>query len=351
MTIARNRIVDIALTRFYACDSWCVRQVPLFGGIHEYRKQWIEDRLKELADAFAIGVCAYTVLDNHFQVLVRLDPEKADAWSNAEIIRRWLLVWDMRDSRGKVMTNKKEWLNTYANDPVFLEEARARLANLGWFMKSLREPISRRINNEESCGGAMWESRYQSVAVLDELSALAACAAIDLCPFVKGAARSAETSECTSLKTRIEQCVADGRLDKLREASPTTSKVNFEKGGWLLPIEDRRDSQGKGTTGMLKGISLAGYTQLLEWSSRILRPGKSKTMPPMPSVLASMKIDPNEWRVALTKLTTGEKKYGSYFGSRDRLQELASERGCKFVKNVTGWESSLAGVNGSSQSH
>jgi REP element-mobilizing transposase RayT len=45
-------------------------------------KEWIEVRLKELADILAVAVGGFSVMDNHLHVLVRLDPDVATAWSD-----------------------------------------------------------------------------------------------------------------------------------------------------------------------------------------------------------------------------------------------------------------------------
>ena len=65
MTIARAHLVDPCLTRWYHCVTRCVRRAFLLGeGAHD-RKSWIEERLQELAEIFAVGVGGYSVLDNH----------------------------------------------------------------------------------------------------------------------------------------------------------------------------------------------------------------------------------------------------------------------------------------------
>ena len=41
------------------------------------RKEWLEDRLEEFADIFAVAVGGFSVMDSHLHVLVRIDPEVA----------------------------------------------------------------------------------------------------------------------------------------------------------------------------------------------------------------------------------------------------------------------------------
>ena len=63
MTMPRSQLVDSTVTPYYHCISRCVRRAFLCGEGCEHRKQWIEDRLQELASIFAIEVCGYAVLD------------------------------------------------------------------------------------------------------------------------------------------------------------------------------------------------------------------------------------------------------------------------------------------------
>jgi len=44
------------------------------------------------------------------------------------------------------------------------------LQSLSWFMKCLKEPLSRLVIREEQTRGAFFEGRFESVAILDEES-------------------------------------------------------------------------------------------------------------------------------------------------------------------------------------
>ena len=228
-----------------------------------------------------------------------------------------------------------------ADDAKWVLECRRRLSDLGWFMKFLKEPISRRANKEDGCTGAFWEGRFKSIAILDEASLLATCAYIDLNPVAAGIASTPEKSPHTSVKSRVEHCTAQGKLDKLRAGSPYFSKVQLEKGHWLFPIEDKRDANGDWLAGRLKGISLTGYLQLVDWSSRLVRPGKARVGEDAPAILARLQIDAAGWQATLEKLVRCTKKVGAYFGSSGRLDEVATQRGRHFLKNVTGRDTAL----------
>ena len=71
-------------------------------------------------------------------------------------------------------------------------------------MKCLKEPLSRLANREEKTGGAFFEGRFKSVAILDEEALLATCVYIDLNPVAAGIAEVPEASAHTSIKQRVK---------------------------------------------------------------------------------------------------------------------------------------------------
>lgn len=83
MTLAHSQQISLEETPFYHCVARCVRRAflcgedALTGRSYEHRKQWIVDKLKELAGVFAIDVCAYAVMSNHYHVVLRVDEARA----------------------------------------------------------------------------------------------------------------------------------------------------------------------------------------------------------------------------------------------------------------------------------
>ena len=88
MATARAHLIDVSLTRWYHCVTRCVRRAFLLGEGEFDRKEWIDRRLQELAEIFAVSVGGFSVMDNHLHVLVRLDPDVAQGWSDEEVVRR-----------------------------------------------------------------------------------------------------------------------------------------------------------------------------------------------------------------------------------------------------------------------
>src|SRR6185312_13432535 len=129
--------------RWYHCSTRCVRRAFLLGEGALDRKQWIEDRLEELAQIFSIAVAGFAVLDNHLHVLVRLDPEVAEGWSDEEVARRWGRLFPPRDAARRPLPASEDWVRGRLQDAAWLSEARQRLLSLSWFMKCLKEPLAR----------------------------------------------------------------------------------------------------------------------------------------------------------------------------------------------------------------
>ena len=245
MTVARSQLVDVSVTRYYHCISRCVRRAFLCGEGFEHRKQWIEDRLETLSRCFAVSVCGFAVMDNHLHVLVRLDADEASAWSAEEVVRRWIMAYPPKTAKGEEIEITQAWIDHQAKDKKRVELLRERLASLGWFMKALKEPLARMANKEDECKGTFWESRYKSIAILDEEALLATCAYIDLNPVAAGIAAAPETSRHTSVRQRVRHAKAKGKLAELKAAQSgsvagSRAAGDVEEDLWLCPVEDRR---------------------------------------------------------------------------------------------------------------
>ena len=87
--------VSLEATPYYHCVSRCVRRAFLCGSdqhsgnSYEHRRQWIDDKLLALAGIFALDVCAYAIMSNHYHVVFYIDREKAEGWSQTEVIHQW----------------------------------------------------------------------------------------------------------------------------------------------------------------------------------------------------------------------------------------------------------------------
>jgi hypothetical protein len=155
MTIARARLVDLSVTRWYHCLTRCVRKAFLLGDGPDNRKAWIENRLEELAQIFSVTVGGFSAMDNHLHVLVRLDPEVATDWTDEEVVRRWGRLHPPRGKNRQVLPVSDEWVEDRLGHTKWVATARQRLSSMSWFMKSLKEPLARLANRQEKSAGRL----------------------------------------------------------------------------------------------------------------------------------------------------------------------------------------------------
>ena len=333
MPTPRSRVVDESVTPWYHCISRCVRKAFLCGDGAEHRKAWIEARLQELTRHFGIDFAGYALLDNHLHVLLRLDSARVNSWSDQEIARRWATLFPIRNVDGAALPVSEARVSQLAANADWIAKTRARLADLGWFMKCLKEPLARMANKEDGCTGAFWEGRYKSIAVLDEESLLATAAYIDLNPLAAGAAATPEDSPYTSLHARIEHCRINGTLDSIRDdLSTLTRDPPQERGLWLLPLDDLRD-EGSSQAGLMAGCTLSCYLRLVDWTSRLVRDGKAHLDAEVCSIFERLRVDSSAWTETMTRILGEPRRGGCYFGRPARLAEAARAHGRRWHRN------------------
>jgi len=74
-TYARRQIVIEDRVGVYHCIARCVRRAflcgtdPYTGQDYSHRKEWILNRLRELAGLFSVEVCGYSVMSNHLHLV------------------------------------------------------------------------------------------------------------------------------------------------------------------------------------------------------------------------------------------------------------------------------------------
>ena len=174
------------------------------GQNYEHRRQWVVDRIRLLSSLFAIDVCAYAVLSNHYHLVLKVCPEQLVGLSEDDMMDRWcalfkgpLLIQNYRNGEDLIPIEREavsDFVNTW----------RSKLASISWFMRCLNQPIARQANLEDNCTGKFWESRFTSQALRSEEALLSCMAYVDLNPVRAGIATSPETSRHTSIRERIQ---------------------------------------------------------------------------------------------------------------------------------------------------
>jgi len=163
----RKSLISLEDTAYYHCISRCVRRVflcgedALTGRSFEHRRGWIEKRLLELGQMFAIEICSYAVLQNHTHLVLLVDLLLAESWSTQEVVERWHQLFG-----GTILSERylreDELLEAEETQLEGLVETwRERLTSASWFMRCLNEQIARKANEEDDCTGHFWEGRFR----------------------------------------------------------------------------------------------------------------------------------------------------------------------------------------------
>lgn len=231
----RAEVINLESTEYYHCVSRCVRRAflcgadPYSGECFEHRRGLLEKRLILLAEVFAIRLCAYAILSNHFHTVLRVVREHAEHWSEEEVIRGYGFLFPTAAAQLATLPEDKRERRIAA--------WRERLSSVSWFMRCVNEWLARRANREDECTGRFWEGRFRCQPLLDEPALLACMAYVDLNPIRAGIASTVENSHFTSARRRLTNNVPRGLLrfaneDDAAIAIPTNKPDYFEFLRW-----------------------------------------------------------------------------------------------------------------------
>lgn len=297
MTRPRKELVSLDHTPYYHVFSRCVRRAflcgedPYSGQSYEHRRQWVVDRIRLLSSIFAIDVCAYAVMSNHYHIVLKLCPGQVSDLTDDDVIKRWCCLF-----RGPLIAQRYlagEALHvaerTTLGDIVSIW--RKRITSISWFMKCLNQPIARQANMEDGCTGKFWESRFTSQALKTEEALLSCMAYVDLNPIRANVAMTPEKSDYTSIQERIEP-----RFD-LVEAI----RSQFETGdlqAFDIPLKPLLHFVGPLSMSKQPGVPYGyrDYLELVDWTGRLTRhdkPGRIDAA--LPDILSRIAISPEQW--------------------------------------------------------
>ena len=65
---------------------------PISGKNFDHRKLWIETLLEQFAAQFGIDLLAFSLLSNHYHLILRTRPDVVASWDDTEVARRWLMI-------------------------------------------------------------------------------------------------------------------------------------------------------------------------------------------------------------------------------------------------------------------
>ena len=329
----RSDVFDPDEVGVYHCWNRLVQRRHLFGfdqltgRDYSYRKVWVRDRLKQLAGAMAIDVLDYAVLGNHLHLVLRNRPDLVSTWSDEEVARRWWLVCPLRRNKDGTAAEPKPCELGLLLPKV--DQYRARLSDLSWFMRLACQPIARRANQEDEVEGRFFARRFDCRRLATPADLLSCSIYVDLNVIRAGLAETPESSEFTSAFDRIrarwqltqremetfaplpsadvaDAWLAPVFLDERAEAYPGATVSEAEPQDPCAapapadcnPIRSPRVSN----KGFLP-VTRDQYLSLLDVLGRVVRQGKRGWIPPeLPPILERLKLEPASWLESLLDL-------------------------------------------------
>ena len=160
-------------TAVYHCTSRILEDRRL---LNKTCKDHLLENLFKWADFCGVEVLAFSILDDHYHVLSRVEP--VQNLTSKELDRRFRLV-------NNHLPNKiQSWENALrAKDSETLEALTDRMGDISQFLKEFKQSVTPWINAHHNRRGPLWFHRFTSMLVEERLEILNVVAAyIDLNP-------------------------------------------------------------------------------------------------------------------------------------------------------------------------
>jgi len=342
MALPRYTQISLEETPWYHVVSRCVRRAYLCGvdsatdESFEHRRDWLAQRIKQLAAIFTIDIAAYSIMHNHYHIVVRVDNERVAEMPTLEVVQRWSQLYNGPLIIRRYLSDQREQMSQGELLQVdkLADSYRQRLCDLSWFMKNLNEYIARKANAEDGVRGHFWESRYKCQALLDEQALLTAMAYVDLNPIRAAIAETPEQSEHTSVKHRVDEINRQSTVptspavvaSEPQERRTPKGQLPSLPAALLLPFDP--------TENFLTSIPFAfeDYLELVDTVGRVVHPGKRGTIPETtPVILQRLGINLASFIEHSDQFL---KRFGNNVGTPAKLIDLAAARNVRYLRGI-----------------
>ena len=146
----------------YHCLSRVVDRNFVFG-VHE--RDVFRKILRQVEAFSGVRVVTWTILSNHFHVLLEVPPRPEVAPSTDEILARCRALY----SRAGMVAVDEEFGDALRRGGGALEQVREKYLKRMWdlseFMRTLKQKFTGWFNRKHDRVGTLWESRFKSVVV------------------------------------------------------------------------------------------------------------------------------------------------------------------------------------------
>jgi len=278
------------------------------------------ERIRYLTDIFSIEVCAYSIMSNHYHLVLYVNEAEINSCSHEDICKRWSKIYSIPSIVSSWLQGELDSDQQVKVALSIIDTWRDRLSNISWFMRCLNEFIARKANKEDNCKGRFWEGRFKSQALLDEKALLTCMVYVDLNPIRAKLNSSVDESEYTSALERIH-----GKAHHADNRDNPVVKPLMKFIGADAPNE---------STGIC--FSLIDYLELVDWSGRATLEDKLGAIPDnTPHLLKTLALDNKTW----ISLANGfGKNYHGAVGTQEELTLFAEHTGKKWIAGKCGLE-------------
>lgn len=346
MTRPRSELICLDDTPYYHCISRCVRRAFLCGRDRfsgrsfEHRRQWLVDRIKRQAAAFAIDICAYAIMSNHYHLVLHVDVNRAKEWDDDEVLERWCELY-----RGPILVQRYRAgaslsVHEQAILQAIVDELRQRLMSISWFMASLNETVARDANREDQCTGRFWEGRFTSRALLDGHALLSCMAYVDLNPVRAGIAEGLLDSDFTSIQERLlstqkNPSLRTEQVTGHNSSVPRMGTLNTLGQGYFREPEYRASKRPPQPLASFGGppnilpFNEKDYIALVKWTGKVTRQGVEYQESIIGcSALDRIGLDTRQW---LTLVTVIHRTSLRMIGRLERVREVVRRQGGSWI--------------------
>ena len=300
----------------------------LTGQNFDHRKAWLVERFKALTEVFAIQICSYAVLDNHYHLVLHLHEDAVSTWSDEEVVRRWGMIFP--NDAEKLGLLQKNGLSSLRLQET-LTKWKERLKSISWFMRCLNEPLARLSNKEDDCTGRFWEGRFRIQALLDDAAVLTAMAYVDLNPIRAGIASTLEESTFTSVCERIQAVKKHKSLNNAKKSVSSEKIIKIcdtqKQPSRLMPFSVSPKKDAKHLHPIID-FKLSDYLELVDMTGRIMRDDKKGYIPPtVRPILNRLNLTSEGWLMMVNHLETD---FGRAVGHEQALAAFKPNQMRKF---------------------
>ena len=162
MPVPRVVFSSLAHPSHYHCVSRVTNRDFVFG---PHERDVFRKILRQVEGFSGVRVITWTILSNHFHVLLEVPPRPVERLADEEILRRCRQLYP----RHAMLALEWEFENAQRQGGRAHERLREkflrRMFDLSEFMKTLKQKFTLWFNRTHGRVGTLWESRFKSVVV------------------------------------------------------------------------------------------------------------------------------------------------------------------------------------------